>query len=161
MPQLSVLVACEKVIVDRVGVPSLISIFQRMNVQLQMPEQPPHNATIPITWAVFVLWQHSEDELDKEFIQRVEVDAPDGKNFISAETKFKITDVDDRQSKNHIIINGLPVWAEGFVTVKVWLEGVEGSSHTYLFFLKFVPSNGEKSIGESKPDPSGGSFGDR
>jgi hypothetical protein len=71
---------------------------------------------------------------EQEFIQRVEVNAPDGKNFISAETKFAITDVDDRQSKNHIIINGLPVWAEGFVTVNVWLEGVEEGRHSYLFF---------------------------
>jgi hypothetical protein len=152
MPKLAILTACEKVIVDRIGLPSLISIFQRMNVQVSEPL--PENATIPFSWAIFVLWQHTEDELDTEYVQHVQIVAADGKTFITAETKFKITEVDDRQSKNHLIVNGLPVWAEGFVTINVWLAGLEESKHSYVFFVKHLPVNSEKTT-EGKPVTDG------
>ena len=138
MPKLTILAACEKVIVDRVGLPSLINIFQRMNVKLVDPL--PENAAIPHQWAIFVLWQHTEDEINVDFTQHLEIFAPDGRSFLTGETKFKITEGDDRQSKNHIVINGLPVWAEGFVTINVWLSGQEDSKHSYLFTVKYMPN---------------------
>jgi hypothetical protein len=140
MPKLAILAACEKVIIDRVGLPSIINVFQRMNVKLVDPI--PENAIVPNAWAIFVLWQHTADEQDVEFTQRLEVIAPDGKPFLTGETKFKITEVDDLQSKNHIVINGLPVWAEGFVTINVWLEGSsEQDKHSYAFAIKYLPND--------------------
>lgn len=140
MPTLAIVAACERVIIDRVGLPSLINIFQRMNVQ-PLPDPIPENAVSPISWAIFVLWQHTEDELNKEFIQHVEVVTPDGKTFTAAQTNFKVTDADDRQSKNHLIVLGLPVWAEGFISINVWLEGFETEKHSYLFAIKYLPKD--------------------
>ncbi len=157
MPKLTVFAACERVIVDRVGLPSLINIFQRMNVKLVDPV--PEDAIIPNQWAVFVLWQHSDSELNVEFTQHLEIVAPDGKIFLTGKTTFKITEVDDRQSKNHIIVNGLPVWAEGFISLNVWLEGAEDTKHSYLFFVKHLPHDNETSSSEPKGFDDG--IGDR
>jgi hypothetical protein len=140
MPTLAILAACERVIIDRVGLPSLINIFQRMNVH-PVPERIPENAVSPISWAIFVLWQHTEDELNKEFIQNVQVVTPDGRIFTSTQTSFKITEADDLQSKNHIVVLGLPVWSEGFMSVNVWLEGLETDKHSYLVAIKYLPKD--------------------
>jgi hypothetical protein len=142
MAKLTILAACEKVIVDRQGLPSLISIFQRINVPMQK-EPFPENALVPFPWVIFALWQHTDDELNKDFIQHTEVITPDGKMFAKMQTKFKITEADDRQSKNHIVVNGIPVWAEGFITVNVWLEGFEDDKVDYKFFVTYLKQPSE------------------
>jgi hypothetical protein len=142
MPKLSVLAACERVIVDRVGsLPSLINIFQRMNIQLQ--DAPlPENAIAPTRWVVFTLWQHTPEERDVEYTQRTEVIAPSGDKFADARIVFKITEADDLQSKNHLEIFGIPINVEGFLKVRVWLEGIADTTAEYQYFVKHVPKEG-------------------
>ena len=139
MPKLTILAACERVIIDRVAsLPSLISVFQRMNVQVQ--DAPlPENALSPTRWAVFTLWQHTPDERDIEYTQRTEVIAPSGDKFIEATTVFKITEADDLQSKNHLDIFGIPINTEGFLKVRVWLEGIADATGEYQFLVKHMP----------------------
>lgn len=149
MPKLTILAACEKVIVDRQGLPSLINIFQRLNVPLQA-EPFPENALIPFPWAIFALWQHADDELNKDFVQHTEIVTSDGKTFATVQTKFRITELDDRQSKNHVVLSGMPVWAEGFITVNVWLEGLEREKGSYKFFVVYL----KEGSAIQKPVPS-------
>jgi hypothetical protein len=139
MPKLMILAACERVLVDRAtSLPSLINIFQRMNIQIQ--DAPlPENAISPIRWAIFTLWQHSPEEKDIEYTQRIEVIGPSGVKFAEMATKFKITEVDDLQSKNSIDIIGLPINTEGFLKVRVWLEGIADSTGEYQFLIKYLP----------------------
>jgi hypothetical protein len=138
MPKLTILAACERVIIDReASLPSLISIFQRMNVQVQ--DAPlPENALSPTRWAVFALWQHTPEERDVEYTQRTEVFAPSGERFLEATMAFKITEADDLQSKNHISIFGIPINVEGFMKVRVWLEGIADTTGEYQFFVKHM-----------------------
>jgi hypothetical protein len=152
MPNLTILAACERVLIDRGGLPSLINIFQRMNLTVVNPIQA--DAVVPNQWAVFALWQHSDDELNLEFTQHLEVLAPDGETFLTGITKFKTTEIDDRQSKNSINILGLPIWAEGMVTVNIWLEGFESSKHSYRFHVKYLPKGGETNSLEAKAPSS-------
>lgn len=138
MPKLLVLAACERVLVDRAGsLPSLINIFQRMNIQVQ--DAPlPENAVSPARWAIFALWQHTPEEKDIEFTQRTQVLSPAGQQFAELITKFKITQNDDLQSRNHIEMLGLPISQEGFIKVRVWLEGYADAAAEYQFLIKYM-----------------------
>ncbi|MGA9668030.1 MAG: hypothetical protein WBQ94_02415 [Terracidiphilus sp.] len=139
MPKLTILAACERVIVDKeASLPSLINIFQRMNVQLQ--DAPlPENAVSPTRWSVFTLWQHIPEERGVEYTQRIEVISPSGDKFVEASTAFKITEADDLQTKNHIDIFGIPINAEGFLKIRVWLEGIADTTGEYQFLVKYLP----------------------
>jgi len=109
-----------------------------MNVQLQ--DAPlAENAVAPIRWAVFTLWAHTQDEVGKEFTQRTEILSPSGNRFGEGTAKFMITETNDLQSKHHLDILGLPIESEGFVTVRVWLEGIPDSATEYKFAVKHLP----------------------
>jgi hypothetical protein len=139
MPKLVVLAACERVLIDRTAaLPSLINIFQRMNIKLQ--DAPlPENAVSPARWAVFTLWQHTPEELGMEFTQQLEIINPAGAKFIGATSKFIITEEFDLQSKVPIEILGLPINHEGFIKVRVWLEGYPDATGEYQFMVKHLP----------------------
>jgi hypothetical protein len=147
MPKLMMLAACERVIVDRVtSLPSLINIFQRMDIQRQ--DAPlPENAVAPTRWAIFTLWQHSPEEKGIEYTQRTEIICPSGMKFSEATSKFRISETDDLQSKNHIDMFGLPIGTEGFLKVRVWLEGIADATGEYQFRIKFLP----KATSEVRP----------
>ena len=139
MPKLMILTACERVIVDRAtSLPSLINIFQRMNIQLQ--DAPlVENAVAATKWSVFSLWAHTPEERDVEYTQRLEIISPSGAKYAELSTKFKITDADDLQSKNHLDVLGLPISTEGFIKIRVWLEGVADTTGEYQFLVKHNP----------------------
>lgn len=139
MPKLVVLAACERVIIDRTAaLPSLINIFQRMNIRLQ--DAPlPDNAISPTRWSIFTLWQHTPEELGVEYTQKLEVINPQGGKFGEGTVKFRITEADDLQSKNSIELFGLPITSEGFVKVRVWIEGVPDTTGEYQFVIKYLP----------------------
>lgn len=139
MPKLTILAACERVLIEReASLPSLISIFQRMNVQIQ--DAPlPENALSPTRWAIFTLWQHTPEERNVEYTQRTEVIAPSGEKFVEASAVFKVTEADVLQSKNHIDIFGIPINLEGYIKVRVWLEGVADTTGEYQFLVKHMP----------------------
>ena len=133
-----ILTACERVIIDRQSsLPSLINIFQRMNVQTG-DTPPPSNAVSPQRWAVFALWVHTPDEREIEYVQRTEIFDAAGTKFADSTTLFKITDADDLQSKNHLDVLGMPIGPEGFVKVRVWLEGIANTTGEYQFALKHI-----------------------
>jgi hypothetical protein len=143
MPKLVILAACERVIVDRIAsLPSLINIFQRMNIQLQ--DAPlPENAISPSRWAIFALWQHTLEERGVVFTQRTEVISPTDQKFAEASTQFSVTEADDLQSKNHLELFGLPINDEGYIKVRVWLEGYADSTGEYRFLVKYLPKEGK------------------
>jgi len=108
-----------------------------MNIQLT--DAPiAEKAVAPTRWAIFSLWVHTPEEIDVEFTQRIEIVGADGEKFADATTKFKTTTADDLQSKNHLDVLGIPIWREGFVKVKIWLDGVADSSSEYQFFVKYL-----------------------
>src|SRR5271163_573677 len=82
MPRLLTLLPCEKVIVDRDGIPSLIALFENLNIaptQGQDIVEVPKETTTYQHWAVFSEWEISESELDlKQADQILEIQFPDG-----------------------------------------------------------------------------------
>lgn len=137
MPKLLAFLACEKVIIDHRQVPSLISLYQKMQITLQ--DAPlPDNALSPTQWNVFALWQHAPEEIGIEFHQRVEVYLPNGQLFAGSEAKFKVISEDSQQSRNIFQFFGIPINDEGFIRVATWLNDEVEPRSEFRFFVEHV-----------------------
>jgi len=148
MPKLKILAVCEKVILDQQQVPSLIGIFERMNIEVQ--DAPlPENAIAPVRWSVFTLWQHTSEEKNVEYTQKTRIVGPDGKLFSEVGAKFTLEKPDEFQSKNQIELLGLPISTEGNVLVEVHLEGIPGSEARYEFAIVHVQKERNVQTGPS------------
>ncbi len=122
MPKLYVFAACEKVILDQAGVPSLISLFTKLKMLL--PDQPveiPSNAVAPKEWAVFASWDRLPADEGKEFNQCLQVIYPDGKVFFENRDLKFVMKPGERQH-NAVSILGLPIGQKGDYTIRMWLE---------------------------------------
>jgi hypothetical protein len=149
MPKLLALLACEKVIFEmNTTVPSLIGIFQGMNVPIR--EAPlPENAIAPNKWAVFALWEHEAEEKGVEYVQKMEITAPSGVVFGRGEARFKVIEDLDMQSRTSTEMIGMPISEEGYMKINVWLEGVEGAAGEYKFFIRHVRSGANAETSDS------------
>ena len=137
MPTLKIVAACEKTIFDQDGPVSLISLFQRMNIQLQ--DAPlPERAISPTLWTIFTLWETDPKEFGQEFTQVVKIFAPDGTLFAENVGTFKNSDVEDSQIKIKIQLGALPIWSEGTVIIRVWLKDNETELGSYRFTIRYV-----------------------
>jgi hypothetical protein len=138
MPKLILFVACEKVIIDHQQLPSLINIFQRM--QIKLPDAPlPEKALSPVRWDAFALWQHTEEEVGRKFTQRIEALTPDGEKFLEAKVVFGAVNNEDLQSKNTFQLFGIPINQEGKIRVITWLGDDENPVGEYYFSMKHLP----------------------
>lgn len=125
MARLLTILPCEKVIVGRDDLPSLIALFEHLNIA---PSEGQDVISVPketITyqqWAVFSEWEIDESEVGlKDVVQIFELQFPDG---TVAPLKGKIPFVFEVVGtvRNHQEIFGFPVGQEGFYTIRVWLE---------------------------------------
>ena len=134
MPKLLAFLACEKVIIDQEQNPTLISVLQNVNVVLPPTDSKiPEDAVSPQTWTLFAIWDREPADVGKRFRQRFVVTRPDGEPLpIQGQLDF---DVKDELSINYINIIGFPVGRAGTVSVKTWLESLEGStlSPSYVY----------------------------
>jgi hypothetical protein len=138
MPRLVLFTACEKTIFDMNGPVSLISIFQRMNIPLQSAPLP-EKAVVPTLWSIFSLWETEPKERGQEFKQTVRVYAPDGVLFMEQEGMWKNDSSEDSQIKIGLQVAGLPIWTEGFIQVRVWLDNEETEAGSYRFRIHYLP----------------------
>lgn len=139
MPNLNVLTVCERIIIDAKGIPSLISLFQRMEMLVPEITSPfPTDAVAPGKWVVFCVWQLSPDEAGKDFVQRSKVTRPDGVVFAEFTQPFRVEAGPDMQAKTYVEIVGIPVGLEGPVKITTWLEGMEEVVHECHFIVQFL-----------------------
>jgi hypothetical protein len=136
MPVLNVLCTCERVIIDAKGIPSLISLFQRMD--LQLTDTPfPEDAVAPARWVVFSMWQLSPEEVGREFIQHTKIIRPNGVVMHEATQPFRVQSDSDLHIRTYMELNGMFIGQEGFYRIQVWLEAEE--VHEISFFIKHIP----------------------
>jgi hypothetical protein len=138
MPQLTIFTVCEKVIVDAKGIPSLINLFQRMDLQLQ--DTPlPEDAIAPGRWAIFSVWQLTAGEVGKDFIQHTRINKPDGTIFSEFSQPFRVESEIDMQAKTFVEIMGIPVGKQGRIQILTWLAGAEDDIHECHFYVQHLP----------------------
>src|ERR1700728_234702 len=117
MPKLRFLVACEKVIIDQAGPVSLISIFQKINIQLQAAPLP-EKATSYARWHAFSLWENDPKEVGKTFTVVTKVFNVDGSVLNEIELPFTNNTVGDSQTKVNVMFHRVPIWMEGDIVIR-------------------------------------------
>jgi hypothetical protein len=103
MPKLLLFAPCEKVIIDQHNNPTLISLLSEWNAGTR---DLPEKAVAAKQWDVFALWQRTDGDGDKEFVQVCELITSSGIKAIAAEISFRMTAPTHR---NTITIMGLPI----------------------------------------------------
>jgi hypothetical protein len=142
MPRLNVFCTCERIIVDAKGIPSLISLFQRMDLQLPETTPIPEDLVAPAKWVIFCMWQLSPNEVGEEFVQHTKIIRPNGELVHEAQQPFRIQSDSDLHIRTYIEMNGMHVGQEGHYRITVWLAGHEGDVHESTFFIKHIPFSG-------------------
>jgi hypothetical protein len=116
-----VCVACEKVILATDGVPSLISLFNKIIITLPGETDIPKNAVAPKEWAVFSAWDADPGDELKEYTFCTQMLYPDQSQFGEV-TKTKIKIELNRRSQVTLQIIGFPIGQLGQYTVRTWVE---------------------------------------
>ncbi len=89
--RLIALLACEKVISDAAGIPSLINVMTAANINVSaVVGELPEDAISPADWWIYTLLEGSEDEIGKRFVLKSTVVWPNGKQFASIESQFAV-----------------------------------------------------------------------
>jgi hypothetical protein len=123
MPHLSSLIVCEKIILDQLGKPTLIALFQKMSATVPDGQTIPKDAVAGTSWAVFSEWFFTADELSKTFDQVNEVLLPDG-SLSPIKGRVTIKQMSPLGQGTRVFVNivGLPISQVGVLVVNVWLE---------------------------------------
>jgi hypothetical protein len=137
MPFLNVLCTCERIIIDASGTPSLISLFQRMDLQLAEVSFP-EDMVAPAKWVIFCMWQLTADEVGREFVQHTKIIRPNGVVVQEAIQPFQSPSDVDLQIRTFIEMSGMHVGQEGHFRIQVWLAGHEDNLYETKFFIKHV-----------------------
>jgi hypothetical protein len=116
-----VCVACEKVIVAKDDVASLIGLFSKLIVTAPAGIEIPPNAATPKEWAVFSIWDPEPGDEHREYMLCTQILYPDKSQFGQI-TKARIKIEPNKRFQMTIQINGFPIGQIGKYTVRIWVE---------------------------------------
>jgi hypothetical protein len=117
-----VCVACEKVILAKDDIPTLVSLFSKVVVHA-IPNAPeiPASAVIPTQWAVFSMWDVEPGDELKEYMICTQMLYPDKSTFGSV-ARIKLNVEAKKRSQSVMQFNGFPVGQIGLYTINTWIE---------------------------------------
>jgi hypothetical protein len=125
MAKIITILPCEKVIVGRDNLPSLIALFEHINIALSEGQdvvEVPKDTITYQRWAVFSEWEIDEKEVElKKAEQVLELEYPDGSSApVRGRIQFEwqVAGI----VRNHQEIYGFPIGQEGWYTIRLWLE---------------------------------------
>jgi len=122
MPKLAVFVVCEKAILDKDGVASLISLFTKMiGEKISGPDTIPPDFAVPKEWCIFTAWSWQPEDEGKEYRQCFQVIRPDKSVFIENKD-MPFTVRPGRRHQLTVNLNAFPIGQQGPHIVKVWVE---------------------------------------
>jgi hypothetical protein len=126
MPRLGSILACEKVLNDTGGKPTLISIFQKIGAIVPQGQAVPTQTIAGITWTVFCEWFFTKDEAEsnRNYEQVLEVMLPDKTpSPLRGRLPLKERPKDENLGARAFVnMFGVPIAQVGFLIINVWLE---------------------------------------
>lgn len=126
MPRLLTFTACEKVIFDeKDGLPSLITLFDEIGIDIPQGESIPEETYLPKQWYVVAQWQKTAQDEGKRYEQRVSLVLPNGRGIHGSLITF------DLQSKTHyntVKTLAFPVWVAGELLILLSLRDLDHES---------------------------------
>ena len=136
MPHLDSFLVCEKIIIDQLQKPTLISVFQSISALVPDGQEIPTDTIAGTAWSVFCEWVFSEDELATSFDQVIEVMFPDGSPTpIKGRVTLKELTKDGQGTRCYVNMFGMPIAYPGFLSINVWVEA-ESRRVTDVFTYK-------------------------
>ena len=116
-----VCVACEKVIIAKDDVASLIGLFNKIMIAIPEDTEIPKNAVAPNQWAIFSSWDCEPGDELKEYLICTQVLYPDQTQFMEI-VKGKVNVQPNKRSQVNTGVNGFPIGQFGKYTIRVWIE---------------------------------------
>lgn len=115
-----IFVVCEKVIIDKNEVPSLIGVFNKITTLVQA--EIPNNAVAPKEWCIFTSWIIDPSDEGRKYAQRYRVLYPNREQFGDI-GKIDLPTIPGRRHSQTIAgSQGLPIGQNGPYTVECWIE---------------------------------------
>ncbi|SRR5258708_2860862 len=108
---------CERVIIDKYGVHSLINILQNVAIE-PAPVPMQQNTVVPRQWSIFSMWSASREEIGKKFEQVYQIYWPDQEKFSEENFDF-IADGPIQQVTLDLM--GFPAGQPGDLRIVTWL----------------------------------------
>ncbi len=116
-----VCVACEKVVLGKDDVASLIGLFSKLMIEVPSGTEIPSNAVTPKEWCVFSIWDIDPGDELKELFLCTKILYPDGSQFANVvKTKMKMEP--KRRVQNVVQVPGFPIGQMGDYTILTWIE---------------------------------------
>jgi len=114
-------VACEKVIIAKDDVASLIGLFSKIVVTVPAELEIPRNAVTPKEWAVFSIWDTEPEDERRKYVLCTQLLYPDKSHFgETAKSPIKVEP--NKRVQLLAQINGFPIGQVGEYTVRTWIE---------------------------------------
>lgn len=121
MPQLMMVTACEKVILDRdSSSTSLINILEAIAVAAPPNVPIPPDLAIPLQWSVFSMWRRKPGDAE-EYFQQLEIVLPDGQIALDQKSSFPLP-AGTLGHKQTVKLTLLPVAQAGDIEVRLSLK---------------------------------------
>lgn len=114
-------VACEKVIIDRELIATLVSLFSKFIIEVPFDAEIPKNAIIPREWSVYSAWDADTGDENQANFLCTQVFYPDASPF--GETAKNKMGVDvGKRSQINTQFQGFPIGQPGSYVVRTWVE---------------------------------------
>jgi hypothetical protein len=124
--KLLALCACDKVIIDKNGAHSLVTLLLKVDVFLpaqvqgqQVAQEIPQNAVIPKEWFIFTMWVPDDEDTGKSFEEAYQIFWPNGEKFGEHRIPFKF---EDGVQQISFAMLGFPIGQVGNLKIITWVE---------------------------------------
>jgi hypothetical protein len=116
-----IFLACEKTILGKDDVVSLIALFTKIVINVSGKVEIPENAIAPKEWSIFSMWNLEPGDESRDCMICTEILYPDQSPF-SAIPKSKMVLQAGRKAQVGLQVQGFPIGQEGLYTVRTWIE---------------------------------------
>jgi hypothetical protein len=116
-----VCVACERVIIAKDDVASLIGLFSKITLIVKPGMDIPLNAVAPKEWSIFSIWDIDPGDELKEHTLYTKFIYPDGSQFAEV-SKAKMVLQSGKRAQMVVTMSGFPIGQTGDYTVATWVE---------------------------------------
>lgn len=116
-----VFVACEKVIIAKDDVASVIGLFSKIILTVPSGTDIPANAITPKEWAVFSIWDTEPGDEQRKYILCTQFLYPD-QSQVGDLNRYEVKTELDKRTQIIVQFNGMPIGQLGQYTVRSWIE---------------------------------------
>ncbi len=116
-----IFVGCEKVIVSKDDVASVIGLFSKIILTVPPGTDIPANAVTPREWAVFSIWDAEPGDEKREYILCTQILYPDQSPYGEI-NRHKLKIELNKRVQVVLQFNGMPIGQLGKYLVRSWIE---------------------------------------